>query len=727
MTQKIINQEEFFDKASKLYSPEEFKQIEKAFYFAQEAHKNQVRKSGEAYFVHPLNVAKILMDLLMDTPTVIAGLLHDVVEDTEYTSEDVTNLFGKEVSVLVAGVTKLDKLKFESKSQAQAENLRKLLLAMAKDLRVIVIKFADRLHNMRTLDSVEPEKQIFTAKETLEIYAPLAARLGIGQVKGELEDLSMRYLYPEDYYKLVSLINAKKEERDRFVKEISEVLKKKLDDLGIVYEINGRSKHFYSIFKKMRRQGVGLDGIYDLLAIRIIVPDKKDCYNVLGIAHSMWAPLPYRFKDYIATPKPNNYQSLHTTVMYTREGEDEKEGIPFEIQIRTKEMHLTAEYGIAAHWKYKDGTTDKSLDMKIAWIREVMELSTSESSINSREYMSSLKMDIFSDEIFVFTPAGDVLCLPIDSTPIDFAYSIHTNVGHRCVGAKVNNRMVPLSSKLKTGDIVEIITSNSTKGPSRDWLRIIKTAGARSKIRQYFKKTAREENIKIGRDMLEGECKRKNCTAKDILIDEWLKEIATRQGCNTVEDLYSAIGCGEINTSQVIPKLIAKRRAYLKANAPQKVEEVEQKPKKRAGSGNILINGESGMLVKLAKCCSPVPGDNILGYISRGRGITVHRADCQNINNSEDERRIKAEWADVIAGKFIASLAVLVNDVGGIVADILTMISGLNINVCSLHANSHKDGSATVNMSLELASKEDLEGVMRKIKNFRHVMSVTRV
>ena len=727
MTQKTINQEEFFDKASQLYSTEQFEQIKKAFFFAQNAHKDQFRKSGEAYFIHPLNVAKILMDLFMDTPTVIAGLLHDVVEDTDYTSEQVAQEFGKEVAVLVAGVTKLDKLKFESKSQAQAENLRKLLLAMAQDLRVIIIKFADRLHNMRTLDSVEPEKQIFTARETLEIYAPLAARLGIGQVKGELEDLSMRYLYPTDYYKLVSLISAKKEERDRFVKEISAILKKKLDDLGIPYEINGRSKHFYSIFKKMRRQGVGLDGIYDLLAIRIIVPDKKDCYNVLGLAHAMWAPLPYRFKDYIATPKPNNYQSLHTTVMYTREGEDEKEGIPFEIQIRTKEMHLTAEYGIAAHWKYKDGTTDKSLDMKIAWLREVMELSTSETSSNSREYMSSLKMDIFIDEIFVFTPGGDVLCLPLDSTPIDFAYSIHTNVGHRCVGAKVNNRMVPLNSKLKTGDIVEIITSNSTKGPSRDWLRIIKTAGARSKIRQYFKKTEKEENIKIGRDMLEGECKRKNCAAKDILVDEWLKEIATRQGFNTVEDLYGAIGYGEVSTNQVIPKLIAKRREYIKANAPQKIEETEQKPKKRGGGGNILINGESGMLVKLAKCCSPVPGDDLIGYISRGRGITVHRIDCQNINNSEDERRIKAEWADVIAGKFIASLAILVDDVGGIVADLLTMISGLNINVCNLNANSHKDGSALVNMSMELSSKEDLEGIMKKIKNFRHVMSVTRV
>ncbi len=724
MTQKTFSENDFFDKAKRLYSEENYERIRKAYFFAQAAHEGQFRKSGEAYFIHPFHVANILMELSMDPPTVMAGLLHDVIEDTECTSERLTAEFGQEVSDLVNGVTKLDKLKFETKDQAQAENLRKLLLAMARDLRVIIIKFADRLHNMRTLDSVEPEKQIFTAKETLEIYAPLAARLGIGQIKGELEDLSMRYLYPDEYYKLVEMINAKKEERDKFVKEVTDILSAKLDEAGIKYEINGRSKHFYSIYRKMRRQGVGLDGIFDLMAIRIIVPSKRDCYNVLGMVHATWPPLPGRFKDYIATPKPNNYQSLHTTVLYIKAGDTEKEGIPFEVQIRTAEMHLTAEYGIAAHWKYKDGVTDKDLDKKIKWLREVMELSEKEMP-DSKEYMASLKMDIFSDEVFVFTPGGDVMCLPANSTVIDFAYIIHTNIGNHCVGAKVNTKMVSLNTALKTGDIVEIITSNASKGPSRDWLRIVKTSAARSKIRQFFKKTQREENVTIGKDMLESECRRKGFQTKDLLLEDWLKDIAVRHGLNTIEDLYAALGYGELATGQIIPKLIFRRREYLKKVAPDNTPVL--KPRTTAGGGDILINGEGGMLVKLAKCCNPVPGDDIIGYVSRGRGIMVHRADCPNINNSEDVRRIKAEWASVIAGKFVASLSIYADDNNGLMADLLNMISAQGINMSSINANAYKDGHAIILLSLELASKEALENIMRKIRSFKHIVSVTRV
>jgi len=743
MTQAVFNEEAFFEKAKALYTPEDNEKIRSAYFFAQKAHANQFRRTQEAYFIHPCNVAYILMDMDMDAATVQAGLLHDVLEDTAYTHEDLSKLFGEIVGDLVDGVTRIDKLQhFNTKDQAQAENLRKLLLSMAKDIRVIIIKFADRLHNMRTLFAMPPEKQQSIAKETLEIYAPLAARLGIGQIKGELEDLSMRYLYPDEYYNLVNMVNAKKVERDKFVKEVTDILTKKLNGTGIPFEINGRSKHFYSIYRKMRRLNVGIEGIYDLQAIRIIVPNKWDCYNVLGMVHAMWPPLPGRFKDYIATPKPNNYQSLHTTVLFAHthdSGEDkgvinedlsldkEKEGIPFEIQIRTKEMHMTAEYGIAAHWKYKDGRTDNTLDQKIKWLREVMELSEKEMP-DSKEYMASLKMDIFNDEVFVFTPTSDIICLPFQSTAIDFAYIIHTNIGNHCVGAKVNNKMVPLNTTLKTGDIVEIITSNASKGPSRDWLRIVKTSSARSKIRQFFKKTQREENIRIGRDMLETESKRKGYSPKDILVDEWLLELAERHSFSTIEDLYAALGYGEISTNQIIPKLIFKRRAYLKANQPEekKIEDIIKKPKNTYGGSNILINGESGMMVKLAKCCSPVPGDDIVGYISRGRGITVHRFDCPNINNSEEVRRIKAEWADVIAGKFTATLYIYADDNNGLMADLLNMISGQGINLISINAQSYKDGHATINISLELVSKEQLDMIIKKIRMFKHIISVSR-
>ena len=711
MKKIVLDENELIERIRKTYPEQQSEMILRAYSLAKEAHEGQFRLSGEPYIIHPCHVANILIDLGMDWESVAAGFLHDVLEDTAVTRESLTETFGEGVVSLVEGVTKLNKLQFKSKEQAQAENLRKMLLAMAKDVRVIIIKFADRLHNMRSLAYKPEDAQIAIAKETMEIYAPLAARLGMSQVKGELEDLAMRYLYPKEYYELVNLIASKKEEREQFVEKVSAELKEKLDVLGIRYEINGRAKHFYSIYRKMLRQNSSIDQIYDLVAIRIIVDTVKDCYNVLGLVHSMWTPLPGRFKDYIAMPKANMYQSLHTTVLNSF-------GKPFEVQIRTAEMHRLAEYGIAAHWKYKDGKTDRTLDEKIRWIREVMALHESDME-DSAEYLNALKTEMFNDEVFVFTPQGDVKNLPAGSTIVDFAYAIHSDVGNKCVGGKINMKIVPLSTKLKTGDIAEIITSPNAK-PSRDWLRFVASSSTKARIRQYFKRTMRDENIRIGRDMLTVACKKAGYSAKELMVDSWIYETAEKQSFSSAEDVLAAIGYGELKTKQIIDKLVHR---YLQTVPKEEVR--VHTPKKTSGGNGVLIDGEDGMQVHLCKCCNPLPGDTIIGYITRGRGINVHRADCENVATLESERLIKAEWSGVAAGKFSATLYVFATSTAAI-NQTTEVFSGMGVEMTHIAAAVDKDKNVKIEVTIELAGREELIAVKNKLLQIKTVTDVVR-
>ena len=711
MTKVTIDENELREKIERVFSGAQRELVLSAFDFAKERHAGQLRLSGEPYIIHPCHVANILLDLGMDAETVAAGFLHDVLEDTETTREEMAERFGEGVTTLVEGVTKLNKLQFKSKEQAQAENLRKMLLAMAKDVRVIIIKFADRLHNMRSLAYKSEEAQIAISKETMEIYAPLAARLGIAQVKGELEDLAMRYLYPKEYYELVDLISSKKEEREAFVEKVSEQLKHELDARGVKYEINGRAKHFYSIYRKMKRQKSGIEEVYDLMAIRIIVDTVKDCYNVLGIVHSLWTPLPGRFKDYIATPKANMYQSLHTTVL-------NEFGSPFEVQIRTKEMHRLAEYGIAAHWKYKDGYTDRTLDEKIKWIREVMALHESDVE-DSQEYLDALKTEMFTDEVFVFTPHGDVINLPAGSTVVDFAYAIHSDVGNHCTGGKINMKMVPLSTKLNTGDIVEVITSSSAK-PSRDWLRFVASPSTKAKIRQYFKRTMRDENIRIGRDMLIAACKKAGYSAKQLMVDSWILETAEKQSFSSADDVLAAVGYGELKPKQIIDRLVHR---YLQTVPKEEVKTVT--PKKASSGNGVLIDGEEGMQVHLCKCCNPLPGDRIIGYVTRGRGINVHRADCLNVSGLEQDRLIKAEWSGVVAGKFSATLMVFADETAAI-NKVTELFSSMNVEITHISATVDRDKKVKIAVTVELGGREELISVKNKLMQIKSVTDVVR-
>lgn len=722
MTKKSLTEQEFLDKVDAVYTAEEASLIRKAYFFAKEKHTGQKRKSGEDYIIHPMAVAEIVIQMGMDVATVEAALLHDVLEDTPCTHDEMKAEFGEEVVFLVEGVTKLAKINFSGKQQAQAENLRKMLLAMCHDLRVVILKLADRLHNMRTLANVEPEKQIETAQETLDVYAPLAARLGIMQIKSELEDLCMRYLYPVEYNRLREVIASKKNERDAFVTRMIAQLDAALKETDLKYEINGRSKHFYSIYRKMQRLQCGIDEIYDLVALRVIVDGEPSrCYDVLGIVHNLWKPLLGRFKDYISTPKPNNYQSLHTTVLAPG-------GAPFEVQIRTKEMHRIAEYGVAAHWKYKDGKTDNTLDKKIEWIRKVME---AEADVkDSRELMDTMKSDIFSDEVFVFTPKGDVIVLPAGSTIVDFAYAIHSKVGERCSGGKVNSRMVPLSTQLQTGDIVEVITNG--KGPSRDWLKFVKSSSTRSRIRGYFKRNMREENIAIGKQMLELECRHRGYNPKDLLVPEWMQNISRRFALQDVDDVYAAIGYGELTNGQVVQKLIAMYREEQEKEKelPQEAAEVNPRfTQAKPSDGAILINGQSGMLVRLGRCCSPVPGDRIVGYTSRGRGISVHRVDCINVRDVEKERLLPAEWAGVAAGKFQVSLCIIAVDRPQLVGDVCGVINTMSsaVTLTSLGAGIDKrKGNAVINLTVQVDSTDTLAALKNKFLQVRGVIGVDR-
>ncbi|WP_302360234.1 bifunctional (p)ppGpp synthetase/guanosine-3',5'-bis(diphosphate) 3'-pyrophosphohydrolase [uncultured Megasphaera sp.] len=699
--------------------------VTKAYHAAEEAHKEQHRVSGEPYILHPLAVAQILADMKIDTTTITAALLHDVVEDTACTLEDLRQEFGREVAFLVDGVTKLSRLNYRTKEDQQLNSMRKMFLAMAKDVRVVVIKLADRLHNMRTLRYMRSDKQKRIAQETLEIFAPLAHRLGIFNIKWELEDLSFRYLEPDKYYDLVDQMKQKRHVREEIVNEAIDVLRKALDDAHIHCEINGRPKHFYSIYKKMKKDNRDLSQVYDLFAIRVIVDDVKDCYGVLGIVHSLWKPLPYRFKDYIAMPKPNNYQSLHTTVIGTR-------GQPVEIQIRTWEMHHIAEYGVAAHWRYKEGnqTANKdAFDEKMGWLRNLLEW---QDTSNPQEFVNALKLDAFSDEVFVFSPRGDVIDLPQGAIPIDFAYRIHTDVGHRCVGAKINGKIVPLDYRLKNGDIVEIITSKTGK-PSLDWLNIVGSSESRSKIRNWFKKENREENIEKGLEALERECKRLNHDWKTLNVGGRLGRVAKQMNAGSEDDLAAAVGYGGFAVNTVLIKLLELQKKDLQKQEEQNTSLVmlerlkPRKPVKHSGTG-ILVKGEPGLLVRLAKCCSPVPGDPIIGFITRGRGVSVHRADCPNVTHgqSDVDRLIDVEWDYEGDERFEVNMEIVAYDRTGIMAEIMAALAEMKISILSINAKTSDTKNVVIHMGISIKDLAQFEFITTKIRRLKDVYAVER-
>ena len=698
--------------------PDHYADLKKAYEFAEKAHAGQKRSSGEDYFIHPCAVVEILADYGFDSSTLIAAFLHDVLEDTEVTPEMLAAEFGDEILGLVQGVTKLDKLQFTTREDAQQENFRKFFMAMAKDLRVIIIKLADRLHNMRSLGYLPEEKQQRIARETLDVYAPLAGRLGISFFKCELEDLSMQYLYPDEYKYITECISKKRGERQALLDGIMEQIRAKMKEMGIEGEVNGRPKHFYSIYKKMYQLHIDVDQIYDLLAVRIIVDSVKDCYTMLGEVHTMWKPIPGRFKDYIAMPKANNYQSLHTTVV--------ADGETFEIQIRTYEMHRIAEYGIAAHWKYKEGTTgvDTDLDNKVRWLREVMD---AEKNVgDAKEFMDAIKINVFDDEVFVFTPKGDVYDLPVGSTPVDLAYKIHSAIGNKCTGAKINRKIVPLSTRLQTGDIVEILTANG-KGPSLDWLKFVKTSSARSRIRQYFKREQREENVRRGKEMLEREARRRGFSLTDLMQVDAIDTILQRLSVVSEEDLYANVGFGGLSTAQVLTRLV---EAFRKQNPEEHAEVVVDAPSsahRQKSKSGVLINGNANFTVRMAHCCTPVPGDEIVGYISRGRGVSVHRRDCPNVKSMEPERLIEAVWDTGGDESFNATLYITAENSGGLLAGITAYIAAAKMPITAANVKvDAKEHIADVVISVMIKSAEDLEDLVKKIKSINGVIDVRR-
>jgi GTP diphosphokinase / guanosine-3',5'-bis(diphosphate) 3'-diphosphatase len=712
----------------KQYNPNgDFPLLEKAHNLSKAAHEGQLRVSGEPYIVHPVEVAIILADLEMDFTSIIAALLHDTIEDTSCTFEQLKENFSEEIATLVDGVTKLSKIPYTTKEEQQVENLRKMFLAMAKDIRVIIIKLADRLHNMRTLKYMEPDKQIETAKETLEIFAPLAHRLGISKIKWELEDICLRYIDPKGYYDLVEKIATKRKEREAYITQIMTTLQEKTQELDIEdAHIDGRPKHFYSIYKKMTDQNKSLDQIYDLFAVRVVVNSVKDCYAVLGLVHELFKPMPGRFKDYIAMPKPNMYQSLHTTLIGP-------EGQPFEIQIRTWDMHRIAEVGIAAHWKYKEGNTGSTeIDNKLSWLRQLLEWQ--KDMRDAKEFMETLKIDLFTDEVFVFTPKGDVISLPAGSTPIDFAYSIHSAVGNKMMGAKINGKMLTLGHELKNGDIVEVLTSSSIHGPSRDWLKIAKSSQAKNKINQWFKKEQRDENIIRGKDFVEKELKKQNVTLAQLFKTEWLEPILKRLTFNTVDDLYAAIGYGAITANKVISRL---KEDYKKTLKPEEQEELvnqalqpqkNERKKKSVPESGIVVKGIDNCLVRLSRCCNPVPGDEILGYITRGRGVSVHRKDCSNVTDNLDaeDRLIEVGWYSAINVAYKADITVMANDRTALLMEVTNVIGESKIPLKAINARTTREQIAVMNLTLEIVDTEQLEKIIKKLKKIDGVFDVTR-
>lgn len=723
---------DFLIETVKNYQPDaDLALIERAYLVAKEAHEGQIRASGEPYINHPLNVAAILAELQLDDKTIAAAILHDVVEDTIFTLDELKDMFGDEIALLIDGVTKIGQIFFKSKEQQQIEAYRKLIIATAKDLRVILIKLADRLHNMRTLKFMREDKRKRIAKETMELYAPLANRLGISNIKWELEDLCLRYLEPDIYYDLVEHVKQKRRERQIYISEAVRLIEEEFDELEIHASISGRAKHFYSIYKKMVRDNKEIGEIYDLSAVRILVDDVKDCYNVLGVIHSKWRPIPGRFKDYIAMPKSNGYRSLHTTVMAL--------GYPLEIQIRTFAMHKISEYGVAAHWKYKESGSSKPAnsdrDQKISWLRQIAKLQ--KEIKDPKEYLEVLKLDFFSDEVFVFTPGRDLVVLPKGSNPIDFAYRIHTDVGHHCVGAKVNGRIVPLEYKLQNGDFVEVVTNKSNNGPSRDWLNIVASSDTRSKIRSWFKRENREENVAHGREMIENELKKLGYVPKDLLKENRLAEVAKRMGISDEEDMLAGVGYGGTSAHTVVAKLVELYKKDISAHTPPDVSALLAEIKKKTARNNnnrtseygVLVEGESGFVVRLARCCNPIPGDEISGYITRGRGVSVHRSDCPNILNgkSDVERMIEVSWDSDTEKLYNVELEVVCEDKTGVLADLIAVIAEMKINVHSIHAEPNKyDKTSNVKFGVELNNSAQLETLMNKLRRVEKVYSVAR-
>ena len=703
------------------YNPGEgYKLVEKAYNFAEQAHAGQKRKSGEPYFIHPCFVASILTELMIDAPTIAAGLLHDTVEDCEgITLEMLQAEFGEEVAHLVDGVTKLNKLDFANREEAQAESLRKMILAMSKDIRVVLIKLADRLHNMRTLKFQNPERQAAIARETLDIYAPLAHRLGVYAIKQELEDLSLRYLDPAGYQNLVVKVGQKRSERQENIRTVIGELSDKLDEAHIHYDVDGRPKHFYSIYRKMVLQNKPFEQIYDLIAIRVLVDTVQDCYAVLGIVHTLWNQIPGRFKDYISVPKANMYQSLHTTVVGGR-----KMPFPFEVQIRTWEMHRVAEYGIAAHWRYKEGGgSGNDLDSKLYWVRQILDWQNE--TRDSKEFVDTLKTDLFSEEVFLFTPKGDVVSMPKGATPLDFAYHIHSAVGNKCVGAKVNGRIVPLDTELQTGDRVEIMTSASCKGPSTDWLRICRTPQAKAKIRQFLKKELREENIELGRSMVDRECKHRGVQMSDLLKPEYYDGMLRKYGFQELDDIFGAVGYGGMASQYVVTKLLEEQKAREPAPPPKPVE-TPQRVSGKANHGIIMEGTDADIPVRFAKCCSPVPGDDIVGYITRGRGVTIHKSECVNAINGEAERRVNVFWADHNVGSFCASIKVMCYDHVGLLGEVTTEIGGMGVSIRNSSSGMDRNKIATIRLVLEVRSREQMDSVIRQLQKRSDVIDVFR-
>jgi guanosine-3',5'-bis(diphosphate) 3'-pyrophosphohydrolase len=695
----------------------------RAYEFARKAHDGQVRKSGEPYIIHPIAVAGILINLQMDVVTIAAAFLHDVVEDTDVTSEQLAEEFGTEVANLVEGVTKLGRIKFKSKEQQQAENHRKMFLAMAKDLRVMLIKLADRLHNMRTLKHLSEAKQRQISDETLEIFAPLAHRLGIASIKWEMEDTGLRYINPQQYYRIVNLMKKKRAEREKYIEGVIETLQEKLKEIHIKAEISGRPKHIYSIYRKMVKQNKEFNEIYDLLAVRIIVDDIRDCYAALGIVHTLWKPMPGRFKDYIAMPKANMYQSLHTTVMGPN-------GEPLEVQIRTVEMHRIAEHGIAAHWAYKEGKkigNEESFETKLSWFREILEWQ--QDTKDAQEFMESLKMDLFADLVFVFTPKGDVVELPKGSVPLDFAYRIHSEVGNRTIGAKVNGKIVPLDHQLKTGDIVEVLTSKHSYGPSRDWLKITKSSHARNKIKQWFKKEKREENVAKGREMVENELRKNNFEPKEVMYAENLQEVANKFNFQGEEDMFAAVGYGGITGAQIATRLTDKLRKEREEQQSNVAEIKQDTPRKRPDQG-VSVKGVDNLLIRFSRCCNPVPGDDIIGFITRGRGVSIHRQDCLNIQSASEEdkaRFISVEWDADLKHEYNVDIEITGHDRSGLLNEVLATVADTKTNITAVSGKSDKNRVAKINMTISIQNLDHLHKVVERIKKIRDVYSVRRV
>ncbi len=708
--------------------------IEKAYDLAGKMHQGQLRKSGEPYLIHPVAVAKILAELGMDDQAIVAGLLHDVVEDTDYTTEQLREDFGDDIELLVDGVTKLGSLKYESKEERQAENLRKMFLAMSKDIRVLIIKLADRLHNLRTINYMTQDKIQEKCKETLEIYAPLAARLGIYTIKFELEDIALKYTDPEAYYNLVEQVAAKKSQREEVIQTVIEEIKDGLSDLNLHYDIMGRSKHFYSIYRKMKMQNKQIDEIFDLTAVRIIVDSIKDCYAVLGIVHTLWKPIPGKFKDYIAMPKPNMYQSLHTTVI----GDN---GDPFEIQIRTYDMHKIAEYGIAAHWKYKEGinkNNNENEEVKLAWLRQTLEW---QKDMNDpKEFMETLKMDLFASQVYVFTPQGEVVELPAGSTPLDFAFKIHSAVGYKCVGAKVNGKIVPIDTTLKNGNIVEIITSNNSSGPSTDWLKIAKSSSARNKIRQWIKKENQSDSVEKGKEMLEKYVRKKGYDSKEVLKNSYITRAYKQLNLTSADEMFAQLAAGGAFIGRVAAVLFGyynddkhleeQKDASVETTAAAINEKAKKAQRGKKDMSGIVVKGVDNLMIRVAKCCNPVPGDDIIGFITKGRGISVHRADCANVLAMPEEERsrfIEVEWDQTKLDKsYSADISIIADDRKGLLSDISRICDDMDVNITGVNARTDKDGVVTITMTLSISNTAQMEKILRSLRSVQGVTDVYR-